>query len=412
MAEFVAGIDNQTSEMHIRELKKILGHEWCKEQLATYMEFRQKYSPASLWSHRPPETSPIVPLLFQHQYPSNLRGQSQPFGYWYGDPIHMLRQLAASIFMFEDYWSQLPNGIGESNIRYRLSNADFFSGFLFELMVAVDCKLYEYKDYNIEPLFFDPRAVVGSPDIVVRKAGNALTFQCKTRNPVSALDMPFEVCQYIFGYFYRLMQDSGHSYILRLRLKHRIQPDQINGILRLLETAVRCGLEIQRQSKESSYDVELLRVEVPTDGLTLTEINNLRNREKANIFLETGCFNPYEKNATAFSGITVCSISGRQHESLEKSIIDIVSQAARDAIGTNPLVIAVHLYKCVEWEEFLGNQSNRDRLEQSLDSLFEVYPRIKYVNVSSNMQEYDLLPSGAQFLRTQYLKISNKLFAS
>lgn len=130
----------ETSTLHISKLKNILGNDWCADELAKYKGFRERYSPTDLWSHRFPTMSPIVPLLFQYEYPDYRKSQTSPLGHWYGDPIHYLRQLAGSIFMFEDYWSKLPNDRGIDNIRFKLSEPGQFSGFVFEILVAIDSK--------------------------------------------------------------------------------------------------------------------------------------------------------------------------------------------------------------------------------------------------------------------------------
>ena len=131
----IEGVDPQTAELYIARLKSMLGDQWCEEQLAAYEQFRKQYRPSDLWPHRRPTVSPIVPLLSQHEHVNQRRSQPSPLGYWYGDPIHYLKELASSIFMFEEFWSRLPNGNGASNIRYKLTDAGQFNGFVFELLL-------------------------------------------------------------------------------------------------------------------------------------------------------------------------------------------------------------------------------------------------------------------------------------
>lgn len=402
-------IDPQTSELYIQKLKNILGDDWCALQLAQYKEFRENYSPKDLWSHRPPTTSPIVPLLFHHEC-AKYRGSQPLLGYWYGDPIHYLKQLACSIFMFEDYWARLPNNIGVGNIQYKLCNAEQFNGFVFELLVAVDSKFYKYRDCEVEPLFFDPRTVEGGADIVIRKGADEMAIQCKTRSPLSALDMSFDIFQYIFGCFYRLIRDSGHSYKLDLNLNHKLESADIEGLLDLLNSAVKSGLQLPRHPRNSSYDVKLSRLDIPLSGLSMGAINGLLIQDRANLFVEIAGFNPHQKNATSFNRIAICSVSASRYESLEDSVIRIVTQAAREARVDSPLILAIHLYGYIKWEDYLRNPTNRKRLRQRLDSVLKSYPRVKYVNVSSNRQEYADLPSGAQLVQTPHVRISNHYF--
>lgn len=403
-------IDPKTGKLYIQKLENILGEAWCKTQLAEYKEFTDKYSPTGLWSHRFPTTSPIVPLLFQYHYPKYRRRQPMPLGYWYGDPIHILLQLAGAICIFEDYWARLPRDMGASNIKYKLSNADQFNGFLFELLVGIDSKLYRYKDFEVEPLFFDPRTVEGGADIIIRKEAKELAIQCKTRSPLSALDMSFDIFQYVFGCFYRLVQDSGHSYKFVLNLNTKLELSEVDELLDLLNSAVRSGLQIPRHKRNSSYQVELSRLDIPISGLSESNIREILRRDTANLFCEVGGLNPNQGDATAFNRIAVFSVSARESPSLEETIIHIVGHAAGEARVSCPLILAIHLYVNTRWEDYLRNPSNQTRLRRRVDTILKSYPGIKYINVSSNRQEYTNLPAGEQLIQTQYLEITNHYY--
>lgn len=403
-------VDSKKAKLYVQKLESILGNEWCQTQLAEYKEFASKYSPTGLWSHRLPKTSPIVPLLFQYHYPAHGRKQGSPLGYWYGDPIHTLIQLASAICLFEDYWACLPNDMGAFNIKYKLSQADQFNGFLFELLVAIDSKFYKYRDCEVEPIFFDPRTVEGGADIVIHRAESKIAIQCKTRSPLSALNMPFDIFQYIFGCFYRLVQDSGHSYEFTLRLNEKLEAADIDNILALLTSTVRSGLQIPMHSPKSHYQVKLSRMDVPVIGLSESDIQSLLDRDEANLFCEVAGFNPGEGDATRFNRIALCSVSATKVESLEQSIIRILRQAAGQAKVRCPLVLAIHFYGQIRFEDYLRNPTNRNRLRRRIDAILKSYPMIKSINVSSNRQEYASLPSEAQLLRTQYLEIDNSYF--
>ena len=387
-----------------------MGNDWCAVQLAEYKEFKERYSPIGLWSHRFPKTSPLVPLLFQYHYPEHRRKQNVPFGYWYGDPIHTLIQLAGAVCLFENYWTSLPNGIGAPNIKYKLSEAEQFSGFLFELLVAIDSKLYKYRDCQVEPLFFDPRTVEGGADIFIRKGDNEIAIQCKTRSPLSALAMSFDIFQYIFGRFYKLVQDTGHSYKFTMNLNDKFELGDIDDLLTLLNSAIKSGLQIPMHSGDPLYQVELSRLDVPINGISESDIKRLLSRDRANLFCEIGGFNAAQGDATRFNRIAICSVSARQAESLEESVIRIVRQAASETQVSCPLTLAIHFYGQFRFEDYLRNPTNRSRLRRRIDATLKSYPRVKSVNVSSNRQEYASLPSGAQLIRTQYLEIQSRYF--
>ncbi len=404
-------IDPKTSELFIRRLKSTLGDDWCKNQLADYKEFRENCSPTDLWSHRPPKTSPIVPLLYHHENFKD-RGDQPPLGHWYGDPIHYLKQLASAVFMFEDYWSQLPANMGVSNIQYKLTHADQFNGFVFELLVAVDSKLSTYKDYEIEPIFFDPRAAEGGADIIIRKGTEEISIQCKTRNPLAALDMSFDMFQYVFGCFYRLVLDSGYNYRITLNVRRKLENTDIDRLMNLFSGAVKTGLEIPKHIEDNAYDIELSRLNIPIEGVSLGKINRLLAKDKANLFTEIGGFNPHKRKAKSFNRIALLSVSASQHESIEESVVNIVKRAASEARVSSPLILAIHLFRYIEWETYLRNVANQKSLDSKLDPILKSYPNIKSVNVSSNSQQYVDVPDGAQLLRTSYLPIPNKYFAA
>lgn len=404
-------IDPETSEAYIDRLEDILERKWCETQLAEYKEFVENHSPVGLWSHRFPTVSPIVPLLFQYHNPEYRRKQEAPLGYWYGDPIHTLKQLAGQVFLFEEYWSSLPNNIGVSNIKYRLRTADKFDGFLFELMVATDSKLNRYKNHDVEPLFFDPRTEEGGADILLRKERERLAIQCKSRSPFAALNMSFDIFQYIFGCFYRLVQDSGHSYRLTLDLSNRLQTSDAGKIINFLTSTVKSGLNVPKHSIDSSYQIELARLNILINGITESEINRLLHKDPANLFCGIGGLNPGQGDATVFNRIAVFSVSARQAESLETSIIKIIRRAASEANVDSPLILAIHFYGHIKVEDYLRHASNRNRLRRKVDTVLKSFPSIKYVNVSTNRQEYVTLLGGEQLVQTQYLEITNHFYS-
>ena len=102
-------IDVGTIRSYIERLETILGREWCDKEIEKYHNFRGKYSPLGMWSHRHPTTSPIIPLLFQYRHPEYWKDyRDTPLGYWYGNPLNYLQELAVSIFQFEGFWSKIP----------------------------------------------------------------------------------------------------------------------------------------------------------------------------------------------------------------------------------------------------------------------------------------------------------------
>lgn len=405
------GIDAETSKLHIVKLENILGGDWCDRELAIYAEFMKKYRPVGMWSHRHPATSPIVPLLFQYKNPK-LWGQHQavPLGYWYGDPVRCLQELAAHIFVFEDYWSKLPNDRGIENIRYKLTNASQFSGFWYELLVAAGYRSNnEYRDYHIEPLFFDPSTSQGSPDIVLKNDGDLVAIQCKARNPGAAHIMSFEEFQYLFGRFFRLVQDSHNSYKLSMNLRQRLGIEKLEQILELLRSAIGSNLQLPKHTINNSCDVSLKCLNIPITGLTGRHLNKIVERDDANLYAEGGGSGTAGRTVNK---VALCSVSASQQKSAQEWVAEIVEDAAKNAQGQSPLIVAVHLYHYIRWEKYFNQAANRNRLETKLSQIFKTHPRIKYVNVSSNRQELFTLSDTQRMLRTQYVEFTNPFFKS
>lgn len=403
-------IDGKTGRIYIDKLENILGKDWCNQELEKYKEFQEKYSPYGMWSHRHPIISPIVPLLFQYKYPESRQHQAIPLGYWYGEPILYLVELASSIFSFEDFWSKLPSNRGVNNIRYKLTTAFQFSGFVYELLVAVGYRSNrEYSDYQVEPLFFDPETSKGIPDIVLRKGDNEIAIQCKTRSPSSANIMPFEDFQYLFGRFFRLIQDTNNSYKLTINLRDSLDIEKIDQLLEILRSAVVSNLQLPKYTINGSCDVWLKKFNIPISGLTEHDLNKIVDKDSGNLYAEIGGSGG---KGGAVTKVAWCSISTNHKKTAVEWVSDIVEDAAKSAKGKSPLVVSVHLYHYVHWESYFNNPGNSRIIEEKLQPIFRAYPRVKHVNISSNRQEFFDFSETETMLRTQYVEFTNPFFKS
>jgi len=396
---------------NVEELEGILDNAWVKSELAKYNDFREKHSHIDIWSHRYPTTSPIVPLLFQyHNYynPKYQRKQNLVLGYWYGDPLYYLAFISNAICIFKSYWSSLPSCRGADNIQFKLTEAGQFNGFQFELLVA-ESSLLEYKDYSIEPLFFNPDSIPGGADIVLNKGIEKRAIQCKAKNPMSDSNMSFDIFQYLFGCFYRLVQDYGHiykCYKLSMNLKQKFEIKDTQGLLDLITPAVRTGLDIPNSKIDPCYDIELTSLSIPRGGLNETQINRIKQEDKANLYTEVGYLN---KKLALFS---VSSPAGL-YKPLGDYIVKTVKEAAQEARVGCPLSIAIHLYQDLNWEEYLNSASKQRSLlilKKKLDGIFKSYQWIEYVTLSSNIHEYMSSPDEEVFFKTQGLEISNPYY--
>lgn len=238
-----------------------------------------------------------------------------------------------------------------------------------------------------------------------------MAIQCKTRNPLAALDMSFDMFQYVFGCFYRLVRDSGYSYRITLNVRRKLENADIDRLMNLFSGAVKTGLEIPKHIEDNAYDIELSRLNIPIEGISLGKINRLLAKDKANLFTEIGGFNPHKRKAKSFNRIALLSVSASQHESIEESVVNIVKRAASEARVSSPLILAIHLFRYIEWGTYLRNVANQKRLHLRLDPILKSYPKIQSVSISSNRQQYVDIPDGAELLRTPYLRIPNNYFS-
>jgi len=395
------------TESQIQALESFLGEERIESDLAQYSAFRKRHSPADVWSHRHPTSSPLVPLLYRYHHSDEAGKDIVPYGHWYGDPIQNLRQVVTALYLLNDYWSLIPRQLMADNVKSRFSTGDRLHGFMHELLVAADSR-QRFKDYVVHPLFLDPETVFGKPSVVLRKGSDEIAVHCKTVNPLSVQGLTFDVLQYLFGCFYRLVQDSGYCYRLTLNLKRKPQIADIDALLGRLRSSIDHGSELHKDVRDPVFDVELLTLEMPDEGLSLTEMNGLLAKDAGDLFVEIGGSNPAgEKKATR---VAVLSVSAGGKKSFDDHIVDEVRETMKEAGTKLPVILALHLHRYVGWGEYLGNSSLRVRLRQRLDGILGDYPNVQYVFVSSNRQEYVTLPSDAQRVDTKDLEISNRYF--
>jgi hypothetical protein len=393
-------IDEKTGRMYIEKLVTILGRDWCDRELESYGEFQERYSPRGMWSHRYPITSPIVPLLFQYKHPESRVYQTIPLGYWYGDPILYLIELAVSIFSFEIFWSKLPKNRGVNNIINKLTNASQFNGFAYELLVAVGYRSNsDYRGYEIVPLFFDPETSKGIPDILLQKDNDEIAIQCKTRSPLFAKIMSFEEFQYLFGRFFKFIQDSNNAYKLSLKMTESLDIEKIDQLLVLIRSAVVSNLELPKHTFDNSCEVWLKRLNIPIRGLREYDLNKIVEKDTGNLYAEIGGSG---SKGSAVTKVAWCSITASNQKTELDWVASIVEDATNDAKGKNPLIISVHLYRYIHWEIYLNNKRNLRKIEEKLKPIFQANPRIKNVNISSNRQEF--------YLRTQFVEFTNPFF--
>ena len=145
----------------------IVEQTWVEKTLDEYHEFRIAWSLAGRWYHRPPQVSPIVPLLYWNSKADfdDVVGPVRPYepmGFWAGHPREVFERLTEEIQHFERYWREIPGGREKSNLAWALKKPLRFFSLAHELATA---------------FFLDARprvrvaAVLPRPQVVVRKTG-------------------------------------------------------------------------------------------------------------------------------------------------------------------------------------------------------------------------------------------------
>jgi hypothetical protein len=208
--------DADLAPERLEKFINIAGSEWINEQLVAYDTFRKAYSPEGIWSHRPPEMSPVIPLVYWSSREPDTPTTEVPVGYWIGEPKSILGRLFAKLMDFQDYLEALPEDRGLKNLRYCLRSPTRFASFEHELRTASTYKMR--TPYEVEPCFLDAKSKRGEPDIVLRRGGQQFNVQCKVMDPSASSTVSYELFQYLSGRLGRVCQDYNVHSILSVSL--------------------------------------------------------------------------------------------------------------------------------------------------------------------------------------------------
>jgi len=266
------------------------------------------------------------------------------------------------------------------------------------------------KSNVVEPLFLDPRAEDGGADILVVNQGLTNCIQCKSRSPLYALDMSFDYFHYLFGCFYRFVQDSGNSYELKIQPKSKLERGIIEELIALLKSAIKSGLHIPLNNENESFSYQLNKLDIPISGISEGRIRKLLDSCKANLFCEVGGFHPIKGDSIEFNRIAILSVSTDPPVSIEDTILNILDKAASEARVKYPLTIAIHFYGMYDFADYLYTSKNSKRLRKRINGVLKSFPGIRSVALSSNVQLLSQQPEGVEQLKTQYLDIKNEYF--
>lgn len=392
------------TDEQLRLLAELIGHTWLDNQLKRYQQFHEHHSLPSRWWHRPPDMSPIVPLVFWAR-PSPRITLDAPFGVWRGDPTGILFRLLAAIDEFRDYWDHLPEGRGRGRLRYTLRHPWSFFGIRHEMRLATHIK---GSGYHVEPLFFDPTAEKGGADIMVKDGDRTYDVQCKARNPSVATSMPYEVFQFFAGSWARMVADSGRSYFLFLHVKQKMDLAGARRLLDTIRTLIHTKLTIPERLESTDWSIQLEEMGYGPGMVSPEELRAKSiSRAEESLYIESELIKP----ASALSEsphIAGCHITGSRRHGLEHYVFSTAERAAKAHSGKNPLIVSVNLYQKVDMSNYMNGPSVYPLYEAWIEKFFSKYLGVALLILSANYDRYLLVDGIGAALGTKYFIVESQ----
>lgn len=384
---------------HLEFLAELVGKDWLDSQLERYRRFRKHYSTPSRWWHRLPDVSPIIPLVLWAE-PGPLLLFDSPFGVWRGDARGILARLMMGIDEFREYWDQLPEGRGRKHLKYNLRHPSTFFGFRHELRLATHLTS---SGYHIVPLFFDPTSIKGGPDIIVEDGPNVYDIQCKSRNPSTATDMPYDVFQFFACSWVRLVKDSGHNYFLFLVVKKKIDMAKARRLLHTLQALIRTKLAVSTHLESDDWSIQLREIGYGPGMITPEEQTNMAHSQSGDpLYIELELIRPASKISRSphFVG---CYITGGKGPGLEHYVFSAAERAARAHIGDNPLIVSVNLYQETDMFKYMNGSRVKPLYDEWKERFFSNNRRVAMLLMSANYDRYLPIDDTRIVLGTKYL---------
>jgi hypothetical protein len=242
---------------------------------------------------------------------------------------------------------------------------------------------------QVEPLFLDPQSSPGKPDLIIKTPQWTFAVQCKSEDPSRSMQLPYDLFQYFAGLYQRAVEDSGKSYHLNLQLKNNIDLDTINLVFNRISILIKQGISTVYPWRSSYYDLDLFEL---GDEVTITTIEKLRNKvlhQKGDPlyheFVKIIDSIPVVKSPHRLSSLF---ISGTRGKELENVIKKATTESYREYHAGYPLVIAVHLYQEVNFQEFGNRPSVKQKLIPWTDMFFKERPEVTMIFITSNHELY------------------------
>jgi hypothetical protein len=360
-------------------LAEIVGRDWLNENLIGYKEFRKKNSLESRWWHRPPDLSPVIPLVYFAK-PGPRLFLDEPFGVWKGDPSGILARLLAAIAEFKNYWDNIPDKLGWHNLQYFLRSPERFYGFKHEVSLATHLKRAGYK---VEPYFFNPNANKGMADIVVEGGNQIYDIQCKARNPSNSTDLSYDRYLYFIGRWARLVSDSKKSYCLFLNIKQKMKTPEIDNLLEILSNLIVDKTLKTSISKNKFWEIKLVEIGHVEGQTPLEELRNTMPWKP-----ETVLYSDLERLSGCPPQASVCFIFGHRKLSPADYVFSAAEKAAREHDGKNPLIVSVSVYQEIDMGDYLNGPSMFRKYNQWRKDFFSQNRNVAMLLFSSNYDRY------------------------
>ena len=398
---------SQMQTNKIEDLIDLMGRDWVDEQLELYTIFRASSSPKDLWSHREPSTSPVIPAIFAYRSnPGKQYGQS-PVGYWYGEPIIFLAELAEQVFLFRPYWESLPNGNGQYQLKkHLLKDPGRFPSFQQELMVATHYDMEQ--EFEVEPVFLDPASEKGQPDIVLRKEGLEIGIQCKSRSPYDAKEISFDLFQYLAGLLIRLVEDTGRSARFSITVKAKLTKDDIDQIFTRATEIINSGICMPFAARYVKYDLLVRPLKVDPPGVSADDLQVIKQQPPGNNFVVVAGLSK-DETLQLCSKVAVVAVSCSEPLEFTPWAASTAAKAAKESPSTIPMIISLHYFGSINLS-LLTEQESLGRLGSKNDEIFANHPNIHSIQLSFGNESHLEKPSGTITPQTEFLNYKNPTF--
>jgi hypothetical protein len=384
-------------------LAEIVGRDWLNENLIEYKEFRQKYSLESRWWHRPPDLSPVIPLVY-FAMPGPRITMDEPFGVWQGDPSGILARLLVAIVEFKDYWNNIPGNLGWNNLQYFIRSPKRFYGFKHEISLATHLKRAGYK---VEPYFFDPNSKKGMADIVIEGGNQIYDIQCKARNPSTSTDLSYDRYLYFAGRWARLVADSGKSYFLFLSIRQKIEILEIDRLLEIVSNRLKNNNGHLTGIKDKFWEVDLFEIGRGDGQTPPEELRNITSRKALHpLYTDLELLRPATRSSPPL--VSGCYISGHRSLNLSDYVFSTAESAARAHDGRNPLIISINLYQEMDMSEYLNGQDVSRKYYTWCKDFFSKNRNVAMLLISSNYDRYIETGDGHFALAKKYLIVESQ----